>query len=477
MTVILMQKKLILENILCLKKICFLPGIFLFCLLTSHTVSAFPPDSLGGKMKLPTVSAGIGIMSFIGDAGYSHFNEPLFAKHGFQIEVQKYTDTRISFSIFLLSGKVFGSERSLKRELNFQSGILSEGIQVRYDFISRKNPQQILIPFISAGVEYMVFHPKADLKDENGNYYHYWKDGSIRSLEESDTNASQAVVVHRDYEYETELRDANIDGFGKFSESAIAIPVGIGARLKISQRCSMHFSSVCHFTNTDLMDAVTSESSGSRQGNSKNDKFVYSSVSFRYDLSAQRQFARKTKHRKPKVDVTNVDFDAIAKDDADHDGIPDLEDDAGLNPEQAKTDAAGKPLDSDGDGVPDYRDQEPNSAQDAAVNEKGITITDAMIEEQFRKDSLAYLPPDIVYLKSVDRLSATDTSTFHNKELQNLFSKLTLIPGIYQKLDLDLNGVITADEISRAIDSYLIGKSSYSSEQFYRLIDFFFSQH
>ena len=416
-------------------------------------------------------------MSFVGDAGYNHFNEPLLAKHGFQIEIQNYTANRFAFSIFLLSGKVFGNEKTLARQLNFQSGILSEGIQARYDFLSEKNSQQALIPFVSAGIEYISFHPKADMKDANGNTYYYWKNGMIKDIAESDPNKDDGVEIHRDYTYETELRDANIDGFGKFSQSAIGIPIGIGVRMKFSPRCSMHFSSVCHFTNTDLIDAVTSESAGSRQGNLKNDKFIYTSASFRYDLSSSRQYPKKVKRRPPLVDVTNVDFDAIAKEDADHDGVLDFDDDVALNPPDAKVNATGTPIDTDGDGIPDYRDQELNSANDALVNEKGVTITDAMIDEKFRKDSMALLPPDVVYLKSVDRLSTTDTASFHNQELQNLFSKITPIPPLYQKLDLDFNGVITAEEISQAIDNYLTGKSSYTSEQFYRLIDFFFGQH
>ena len=53
----------------------------------------------------------------------------------------------------------------MERQLNFQSGIVAEGLQLRYDFTSRKNAQQVLTPYLSAGLEYMVFHAKGDLKD------------------------------------------------------------------------------------------------------------------------------------------------------------------------------------------------------------------------------------------------------------------------------------------------------------------------
>ncbi len=446
------------------------------CLLACQTVSA---ESGTPGNNLPTVSIAEGVMTFLGDIGNSRFNTPFIARSGFQIEVQKHTENRLSFSLFLLSGKVFGDEKLINRTLNFQAGIVSEGIQLRYDFISKKNSQQILIPFVSAGIEYVVFHPKADLKDANGNYYHYWKDGTIRSLEQTDSNKTQAVILHRDYNYETELRDANLDGFGKFKQSAIAFPIGIGARFKISENCSMHFSSVCHFTNTDLIDGVTSESLGSRKGNSSNDKFIYTSVSFRYDFSVTNQTSGKTRKSKykPLIDVSHVDFDALAKEDADHDGVPDINDVEALNPENVKVDANGKPVDTDGDGIPDYRDEELNSAKDALVNEHGKTITEEMLEEQFRRDSLAALPAIKEYLQAVDRLSENDTTPVMKAPAEHdILSNLSKIPKLYRQVDSDFNGVITAQEISTAIDEYLAGKSSYSSEQFYRLIDFFFKQ-
>ncbi|MCX6291600.1 MAG: hypothetical protein NT126_07525 [Bacteroidetes bacterium] len=452
--------------------------VCIFILLSECVVADSPTDfENSGKKFLPTVSMAEGVMSFIGDVGNNRFNQPLMARSGFQIEIQKPATGNLAFSIFLLSGKVFGDEKTLLRNLNFESGIVSEGVMFRYDFINHKNSQQLLTPFISAGIEYISFHPKSDMKDANGNYYHYWKDGSIRSLDQNDTNASQAVIVHRDYVYETELRDANIDGLGKFEESALGFPVGAGVRLRLSGRCSMHFSSVCHFTNTDFIDAVTEKSIGYRQGNSSNDKFIYSSVSFRYDFSSPRETPGRSHPSKfkPLIDVSHVDFDALVKADADHDGVTDFNDDVALNPEHVNVDAHGRPLDSDDDGIPDYRDDEPASAKNALVDEHGVTITDSLIAEKFKRDSLSFLPAIIEYLKCIDKLSMMD-STFRTRE-NSSSSKREVIPPTFSKLDTDNNGVISPSEISSAIDDYLNGKSPYNTDEFFQLIDFFFKQH
>jgi hypothetical protein len=462
------------------KKLSFLFALVLFFLSGIISVQAFPlPDSTAAsESNLPTLSIGTGNMSFIGDVGSTHLNEPLLGTGGFQVELQKHTNNGLSFSLFLLSGKVSGNEKTVERTLNFESSIVSEGIQVRYDFINRKKKQQVLIPFVSAGIEYIVFHPKSDLKDANGNTYHYWKDGTIRNLDQADPNAEQAVIIHRDYSNETDLREADLDGLGKFNETAFGFPVGVGARLMLSRRCAVSFSSVCHFTNTDYIDGVTSESLGSRKGNSSNDKFLYTSVSFRYDFSAPRVTPRSSQSKtKPYIDASKADFTSIAKEDADHDGVPDVNDDDPFTPENAKVDAHGKALDTDQDGIPDYRDEEENSAKDAIVNEDGITITDEMIEEKFRRDSLAALPSIREYLKNASELNSSEPSPKpDSKSVGGAKEKLT-IPVIYKKVDKDSNGVISSQEISTAIDEYLAGKSSYSTDEFFKLIDFYFKQN
>ena len=421
------------------------------------------------QLKLPIISIGVGAMNFSGDVGYNRLNQPLTARSGFQIEIQPQTEKRFSFSLFLLSGKVIGDEKTYNRSLNFSSSIFSEGIMLRFDFLNRKRPDQTLIPFLTAGVEYLVFRSRTDLRDANGKYYHYWSDGTIRDIAQDDNAADQAVIIYRDYNYETDLRDANLDGFGKYNTSTWGIPVGAGVRFHISDRCALHFSSVCHFTGTDYIDGVTAESKGSRQGNSRNDKIFFTSVSFRFALSSNKE------------KYNNIDFNALVNEDADGDGIPDISDDSSGTPKNNAVNVNGKPLDKDNDGIPDYRDLEPNSAPDAVVNEDGVTITEEMIEEKFRKDSLAALPAVIEYIKSYDKLIKRnpDVEKKWLKKNSNASNSArgNPIPPLYRVLDLDRNGIITPKEIGLAIDDYLAKRSTYSVSEFFDLIDFFFSQN
>ncbi|TAH43085.1 MAG: hypothetical protein EYC69_03560 [Bacteroidetes bacterium] len=450
-----------------------------FCLITSSITAQDVKKDGGLKNKLPIISVAPGVFHFLGDVGYSKPNQPFLSKPGFQIELQLQTKSRLSFAAFLLSGQVFGEERDRNKALNFKASIVTEGIMLRYDFINRKRSDQVLVPYLTAGIEYVIFHTFADLKDSNGNPYQYWSDGTVRDIAQSDTAAYRAIKIHRDYDYETDMRDANLDGFGKYNQSALSFPIGAGVRFVISPRVSMHLSTVWHLVGSDLVDGVSKAGSGDRKGNSKNDKIIFSSVALRYDLSAMSTNKSKNVYRPGKADLRDVDFKALANEDADMDGIPDIKDDSSATPASKEVDAFGKPLDKDDDGIPDYRDLELNSAPNAVVTIDGVTITEEMIEEKFRQDSLAAMPALVEYIQSYDRLIQRKPG-LEQEQLDKLNEQKPLrkqIPLLYRALDVDGNEYISPKEISNAIDDYMAGKSSFTIPEFYNLIDFFFMQN
>jgi hypothetical protein len=429
--------------------------------------------------RLPVISFAQGLMYYLGDVGYTHPNQPVTSKSGLQLEIQKHTNTRLSISLFILGGRVAGQEKTTTSQLNFESGIVAEGLQLRYDFYGRNKETQVLTPFISAGVEYMLFSARGDLKDANGNYYHYWDDGSIRNMAQHDSLSSQAAIIHRDYSYETDLRDENLDGFGNYRQSTIGFPVGAGVKFRISNRVAMHFGVNLHLTQTDLIDNVSSESVEGRKGDGMKDKIIFTFVSFRYDMSGKREVPKKSKSMYKQEDLRNVNLDSIATTDSDHDGIDDVNDaviDSTLN---TKVDANGKPVDTDNDGIPDYRDKEPASLKDALVNEEGITITEEMIEAKWREDSLAALPVIVEYLHHTDKYGSAKPDSVSSNQINELTGQQTparQIPPQFNSLDEDKNNQISPGEIGKAIDLYLDGKSKLSVSEFYDLIDFFFSQ-
>lgn len=446
-------------------------------LLTLFFLLPFSLFAQSGSIDWPAVSISKGLVNFEGDFNNTRLNRPVKSRSAWSCDIQFWHKKGLSASAGFMSGIMTADNYT--SGLNFSTSFVTGGLQVRYDFISKKYADPILIPFISAGIEYISFRSKTDLKDGNNLTYFFWSDGSIRTIDQSAGNAASAQELIRDYTYETNLKDINPDGTGNYKESAIGFPVGIGVRFMLTRRCGITISSTYHFTNSDYLDGVTSKGTGVRKGNSQNDRFLYTAVGLRYDFGNYLKPVKTGK--KLAIDVTNVNFDAITSEDSDHDGIPDIRDDSSGTPLNNKVDEKGKPLDGDDDGIPDYRDKELKSGRFAVVNEDGVTLTEAMIEEKIKKDSLAALPSVIEYLHAYDKLTERKPEAIKEwdttaREPSTQEAKKS-IPEIYKPLDTDKNGIISPKEISFAIDEYLNKRSKYSIQEFFDLIDFFFQQH
>lgn len=443
-------------------------GLLLFLLLitlSTEEAMAYPGKS-EQPLSLPAVSVGPGIMFYNGDIGTDRQTESIFSQAGFQLELQFINRSRISVSAFYLSGKVAANNYNYARPLNFESKIFSQGLQARYDFTSKKNPEAIITPFVTAGIEFLVFRSYTDLLDENGRSYHYWSDGTIRSEDQYSTNAPNAVRLYRDYVYETNIRDADLDGFGKYRQNAVGFPLGAGVRMRLSNRSSIHFSGTYHLVQSDLIDGITYESAGDRRGDKGNDRLIFTSVMFRYDFGAKRN--------KDKDEFKNVDFGRLEKEDADKDGIPDVKD-VVIDSVSKRVDASGRPLDTDKDGIPDYRDKESSSKAGMPVNENGETITPKMLEEKLQKDSLLALPAVVEYLQSYDRLNPESKAAGSTAGSKKAMPRE--IPARFLSVDTNRDGFISPPEIGKATEDFMAGKSSFDSKTFYKLIDFYFKQY
>ena len=120
-------------------------------------------------------------------------------------------------SLFALHGRLSTNERSITRNLNFESRITTGGLQFSYNFHHLMKPGRTVEPWVSIGFESLEFLSKTDLMDAKGRSYNYWSDGTIRDIAEDATNAENAVEIQRDYTYESDIREVNADGFGKYT--------------------------------------------------------------------------------------------------------------------------------------------------------------------------------------------------------------------------------------------------------------------
>lgn len=349
------------------------------------TPVAAPAENNDGSVPFkPTIGLGAGMFAFFGDIGSQHEGySALLARTGFEIRASAPITPWLEGSLYALHGRLGMNERSLERNLNFDSRITIGGFQLGYNFLQLLNPKRQVEPYVAVGFESVEFLSKTDLRDQYGRNYNYWSDGSIRDLPEDAPNAVDAVEIQRDYIYESDVRELNLDGFGKYPERTWAVPVGAGARMNLGNGFDFRIGATMHFTLTDMVDGVTDKSIGGRRGTAGNDNFLYSSFSVGYTIPMDR------KARKPKMsplDSKALDL-IVLNDDEDGDGVPDFNDLCPRTPTGATVNTSGCPVDNDGDGVPDALDDELNTLAGAPVDSRGVTIGD----EAFLKSWLNFI--------------------------------------------------------------------------------------
>lgn len=377
-----------------LKNVLAIISIF-FCLLvhaqTDSTsvapASPAPPDAKAPKQKKvrdqappalgdvfqPKISLGVGMMSFHGDIYSRHYQAPWTAKTGYDLNLSQRLFKPLQLNFNVLFGKLGGNEWRDNRQENFQSEIRAGGVSLTYDFGNFIRDDYRIRPWISLGISSFEYLSKTDLYDNKGNKYYYWSDGSIKNMDEHSPNAANAIDLVRDYRYETDIRESNKDGFGKYQERAWAMPVGAGALMKLTDRFDFKIGFQYYFTTTDYIDGLSNKSVGNRAGTRAKDNFVYTSFSLQYDLVTKR------KHNMDTLSddyFDGIDWLAIDKDDYDKDGVRDWDDKCHGTPPNVPVDQFGCPFDDDKDGVPNHADDELATAPGLEVNMHGVGLTD-----------------------------------------------------------------------------------------------------
>ena len=335
----------------------------------------------------PQLSLGTGMLTFYGDIGSNHRGyHPMVSRLATTLRLINPLNDFLDLGFYVLFGQISANERTLTRNLNFNSNITTGGVTINYNFNHFLKKGRNVEPYIHVGLESIEFLSKTDLQDANGNTYYYWSDGTIKDMAENDPNADNAVDLVRDYTFESDIREQNFDGFGKYQERTFGIPLELGANFHVGERLKFRVGSSVHFTFTDLIDGVTSESLGNRIGDARNDKMLYTHIAMCYDFNIKSK-------KKPKVDIIDEDSEKYYREDvedADGDLIVDHMDKCPNTPQGVEVDEFGCPLDDDIDGVANSFDDELLSLEGALVDVNGVTMTDDDHIENYRryKDSI-----------------------------------------------------------------------------------------
>lgn len=334
-----------------------------------------------GFIFKPTIGLGTGMFSFYGDIYNKNFQAPMVSRIAYDLHVTQPLTTYLDFNFYVLFGRLGANERNTTngRNLNFDSQIRAGGVNLQYNFGHLLPEKRTASPYISVGIESFEFLSKTDLFDKYGNRYYYWTDGTIRNIDQNASNANSAIEIQRDYTYESDVRESNLDGFGKYPERSWAVPVSAGALFKINDYWNFKLGATMHFTFTDYIDGVSEKSVGNRVGNSRNDNFMMTSFSLHYNLGLKKKQGEK----QGEDSFKDVDFFALDMEDMDKDGVQDSKDSCQGTPPNVQVDAKGCPLDDDEDGVPNYQDDEKETPKGMLVDIRGVQLNDSIIAYQY----------------------------------------------------------------------------------------------
>ncbi len=432
--------------------------VFLFVVSGINAQAKKSPSKSKSKGKpekkakqLPSLAVGLGVLTFDGDTGNGvNLTSLSRIRGGYHLTLEQRVGRVIGFSLNGIYGKLADSERSVKRNLNFQTKVTQVDFNLTLhldnDFLFKRT--SVFAPYLYAGIGYMKFDSYADLTDKNGKKYNYWTDGTIRDMPDSTNGAG---YLQRDYTFETKLNDS-----AKYTSGTLAIPLGLGINLKLVDNLYVNLNATYYMTMSDWIDNLKI---------GKNDRYIYASFALQYN------FGKPYDDSNPVYET--VDFSSLDKLDSDEDGIKDGDDMCPGTPKKVKVTLDGCPEDNDQDGVPDYQDKEPLTKAGAMVDDKGVTLTEKMIADRQKefnalateRSNLFNENPSLGYLKDVE-------AKFKNKGPKSSGS----VPRQLRSADVNSDGYISTDEIAKAIDAFFEGDSDLSVEKLNDLIDFFFEQ-
>ncbi len=444
--------------------------LFLFCLNAGFAGEKDSLKTSGSSTynysKAPSIGYNLGYLNFFGDVKLNGYQPSFASRLGHQFYISFPLSNSFSLSYNFIAGKIYGEETRGADNLNFRSSLVGQALMFEYNFYNIIKPDAdskfTVLPVIGFGLEALIFRGKADMENAAGKKYYYWEDGTIKDLPQTSANEDLAVTIERDYSYETELRDANLDGFGKYSQITFAMPFTVGADLRVGRNFSFRLGATYHLTFSDMLDNLSSVGSGNRQGNEGKDMFLFSSLGVSYKFAAP-----KAKKEKP-VDI-------------DEDGVADVVDKCRDTPKGVKVDKQGCPqvneIDRDGDGVLDVVDRCRDSKQGEPVDKEGCSVEQktAMAVAAVLKDSLAKSEAEKQKLeadakaKLAEESKIAEAKAFQEAEVRNSND------GFYFA-DLNKNGRVEVSEVNEFIERLFDGDKNVTIATMEEIIEYYFDQ-
>ena len=247
-----------------------------------------------------------------------------FNQFSFGLSIENTPNKTLSNRLQLTYGEFRANDRNtgiLERSLNVQTKIYSAAYIFTFytDNGWLLGENAFLSPYLMAGVGGTYFETYGDLYYQNAqdikSPYYYWSDNTVRDAIESSGNGQ---IIDQDGNFETRLSDFNTEKQNGYLPYALTVPVGVGLKLRLLNRLSLHVQSIVNYAVTsDFLDDVSGDFRSSyesaeagyvanpanynngegKRGNSnqgflKNDAFIFTSFGISWSFSPKREAFR-----------------------------------------------------------------------------------------------------------------------------------------------------------------------------------------
>ena len=250
-------------------------------------------------IPLPTVSLNFGISNSFSDVKLGSNGPSAFKQFGYQLTITQRVTKFLNASLNLYTGTIYGEQQIGQTNLNYRTTLFSQHVNIEYNFYPLLKPnddgRQLIRPYIGFGLGMLSFRSKGDLKDDKGRKYWYWSDGTINAEEQGTVDATEATRLERDFQYETDLRDANLDELRKYPQLAFSLPLNAGIRFQVSKNIGLNAAFAYSFNFSDMLDNVSSAGIGNRKGSSGYDNHLYGSVGLSIFLGVTKPSAKPSR--------------------------------------------------------------------------------------------------------------------------------------------------------------------------------------
>jgi len=240
------------------------------------------------------------------------------------------------------------------------------------------------------------------------------------------------------------------EGIKKDRINSLAIPLGFGLRMDISDRMQFDitFNFALGMSDIDMSEISVDKSDGYKSLNFTIHYDLFSYVTNKVDESSDDSY------------YNDVDFAKIESEDEDGDLVVDMYDYCPRTPLGVKVDNNGCPFDDDKDGIPNYLDKQKDTPIGLLIDENGVALSIDKYKSVYSDSEVASRKYANFYneieikredYKTIDEYLIAKANAFNKAFNENKSDKLIIKPLIYKVQIASFNEVIPARILNKLL--------------------------